>query len=76
MSEKRKLLIKRISKIAMIVISLYLLYILVGIYLNSTVGLKYESVSAEDIKYGMLYTKILMIYIITVTIMLICSFKK
>ena len=60
----------------MITVSVYLLYALVGIYLNGSVGLTYEAVSMEDIEYGMLYTKIVMIYIVIVTIMLIGSLKK
>ncbi len=76
MSEKRRLIIKRIFKITLIVISLYLLYILVCIFINGSLGLKYESVSTEDIEYGMLYTKILMGYIIVITIILLHSLKK
>jgi hypothetical protein len=49
---------------------------MLGIYLNSSVGLKYEAVSKEDIEYIVLYSKVLIIYIILIIVMLFYSFKK
>jgi hypothetical protein len=60
----------------MIAFSLYMLLTMLGIYLNSSVGLKYEAVSKEDIEYIVLYSKVLIIYIILIIVMLFYSFKK
>jgi hypothetical protein len=48
MSDKKKM-IKKILVLSLICFSLYLLYILIVIILNSAVSLNYEAVSIEDI---------------------------
>jgi hypothetical protein len=76
MLNKNKLRIKKAFATIMILFSLYMLYILISIFLNANVSLTYTSVSLEDIKYIILYSKILIIYIIVVIVILFRSFFK
>ena len=71
MLNKSNLRIGYFISIVMIIFSFYLLYILVGIFLNANVNLKYTAVSIEDIKYIILYSKILIIYVVFVIIFLV-----
>ncbi len=57
--------------IFIILFSIYLLYVLIGIYLNGMVNLTYEVYSLEDLKYVVSYSKILIIYVILVIAILI-----
>jgi uncharacterized BrkB/YihY/UPF0761 family membrane protein len=70
MSDRNKLRFYYVITIMMMIFSFYLLYILVGIFLNANVNLKYDAVSIEDIKYIILYSKILIIYVAIVIIFL------
>ena len=63
-------------RILLIAFSLYLLYILLGFYINGMVNLKYDTVSVSDIEYCIKYSKILIIYTIIVVIYIFCAFKK
>jgi hypothetical protein len=67
---------KSIFKIIMILFSIFIFFITVGIVLNSSVNLKYEMASVEDIAYVCLYSKILLVYVVLVIVFLIFSFKK
>jgi hypothetical protein len=67
---------RNIFRVIMIAFSLYMLFTIFGIYLNSSVGLKYEAVSKEDIEYVVLYSRVLLVYIILVIGMLFYSFKR
>lgn len=67
---------KKVLLLLLICFSLYLLYVLSGILLNSAVSLKYEAVSIADIEYCILHAKILIIYILLVLFVLIgCLFR-
>ena len=70
--KNKKFPFKKLFKIGMIVFSVYLLYILAGIYLNASLGLKY-GIGTTDIEYGILYSKVLMVYIILVIVILITN---
>lgn len=72
----KKKMIKKVLLLLLICFSLYLLYVLSGILLNSAVSLKYEAVSIADIEYCILHAKILIIYILLVLFVLIgCLFR-
>jgi hypothetical protein len=68
--------LRNILIILLIMFSLYMLFTMFGIFLNGTVGLKYEVVSKEDIEYVVLCSKVLMVYIIFVIGVLLFSFKR
>jgi hypothetical protein len=76
MSDGNKKLIRKIFVLLLTCFSLYLLYILTSILLNSAVSLKYEAVSIEDIEYCILYTKVLILYILLVLFVLIGSLLR
>lgn len=57
-------------KLGMGLISLFVLYFSVSIYLNGLVCQKYDAVSQEDINYVVLYSKIVIIY----SLITFCSF--
>jgi len=72
----KKLNPKNIFKIVMIVFSVCVLFITIGVLLNSSVNLKYEAASVEDVAYVHLCSKILIVYVVLVIVFLISSFKK
>jgi hypothetical protein len=67
---------KNIIKIVMIASTLFLLYVFVGIFLNSSVSIKFNSVSKEDIEYVSAYSKITIVYLFLILVLLLASFKK
>jgi mannose/fructose/N-acetylgalactosamine-specific phosphotransferase system component IIC len=73
---KRRQFIK-ILQIAIIVISIGMLYLTFGIYLNSAVNEKFEVASQTDIERVYLFSKIFMVYLVFVIIVLTISiFQK
>lgn len=72
----RKAQITLIFILLLIAISLYLLYVLIGIYLNSLVALKYATASMDDVEYISLYSKVLIGYVILVLIVMIALLRK
>lgn len=64
-------LLRLILLVLIILFSLFLLYVLIGIYLNGMVNLTYEVFSIDDLKYIIFYSKVLIIYVILITSILI-----
>jgi hypothetical protein len=60
----------------MIAYSGFILYIMVGIYINSSVCLTYESASIADIQYVNLYSKIIIVYLILMIAFLVISIRR
>jgi len=61
-----------------ILVSLCMLYLTVGVFLNSSLDAKY-GVSQKDIEYAMIFSKILLgyiVFIIAIVIMNLIYFKK
>lgn len=58
---------KIVLLVLIILFSLFLLYSLIGIYLNGMINITYEVFSIEDLKYVLFYSKLLIIYIIIIT---------
>jgi hypothetical protein len=71
--ESQKIKIIRILQVAIIVISVGMLYLTFGLYLNSGVNEKYEVASQNDIERVFIFSKIFSVYIILVIIVLIIS---
>jgi len=60
----------------MIAFSGFILYIVFGIYMNSSVSLTYESASVADIQYVNSYSKVIILYTVLMIVFLITSFKR
>jgi len=60
----------------MIAFSGFILYIVFGIYMNSSVCLTYESASVADIQYVNSYSKVIILYTVLMIVFLITSFKR
>ena len=60
----------------MIIFSVFILYVMYGIYMNSSVCLTYESASLKDIEYVNLYSKVVIAYLVLVIVFIIISLKK
>jgi len=66
----------RFFKWFMILFSGYVLYIMLGILLNSSVCLTYEAASMSDIQYVNAFSKVIIIYILCVLVFLFVSSKQ
>ena len=66
----------RIFKWFMILFSGYVLYIMLGILLNSSVCLTYESASINDIQYVNTISKVIILYILCVLVFLFVSSSR
>ena len=60
----------------MVIFSGYVLYIMFGILLNSSVCLTYEAASVSDIQYVNTFSKVIMLYILCVLVFLFTSSKQ
>jgi len=76
MLKKNNTLKKKIFVIIMITISIYLLFVIFGIYLNGNIAYTYGAVSLDDIEYVIVYSKLLLIYISLIIIVLLYLFKN
>ncbi len=65
--------LKVILRLLLIFFSLFLLYIISGIYLNGMINITYEVVSIEDLKYVVTYSKVFIIYLVLMTSIMIYS---
>ena len=65
-----------IFKWIMVIFSGFILYVMFGIYMNSSVCLTYESASVSDIQYVNLYSKVMILYIVLMVVLLLISFKR
>jgi|GEM_PF-4136696 hypothetical protein len=60
----------------MIVFSVYVLYVVFGMYMNSSVCLTYESASVADIENVNMYSKIVLVYIIFMIVFLVVGLRR
>jgi len=65
-----------IFKLIMVIFSGFILYVMFGIYMNSSVCLTYESASLSDIQYVNLYSKVMILYTVLMIVLLLISFKR
>ena len=65
-----------IFKWIMVIFSGFILYVMFGIYMNSSVCLTYESASLSDIQYVNLYSKVMILYTVLMIVLLLISFKR
>lgn len=66
----------RIFKWIMLLFSGYVLYVMFGIWLNSSVCLTYESASIADIQYVNTVSKVIILYILGVFVFLFISLNR
>jgi hypothetical protein len=60
----------------MIAFSGFILYVMFGIYMNSSVCLTYQSASIADIQYVNLYSQVIILYIILMIVFLVIGSKR
>ncbi len=66
-----KKILNVILRILILLLTIYLLYIQVGILLNGMINITYEVVSIDDLKFVVSYSKILIIYFVLITLVMI-----